>query len=181
MRTASPQRILFLLPPQPYLDGRVLSFDQPQTSRAIMCRYRALYRHGDLAVLGRGQNRCSPPVLIRTVPAAWGQPVAVPAPRDRHSLVSVRIDGVQIGGVESLESLLFKPHRRFIRLDGGPPHRLVTGTATDGLPLSAGPAADFKPPFNVAVGARTIAVQLGPGAPADRDAITYSFYEQSIG
>lgn len=177
----APQRILFVAGPDQDADNRVVSFDEPITSRAILCRYREIYASGDMAVLARGANRCSQPVLLATVKAGWGQPVRVPAPPTRNSLVSVKIYGVGIGGLESIESFFYKPAERFVRLDSGPRHRLVPGTATDGLPLRASPGVDYPAPFDIAADAQTIAV-LRAGTPQRRgQPIRYAFYTETLG
>jgi hypothetical protein len=175
----APQRILFQAGPEP--DDRVTSFDEGMTSRAILCRYRQIYANSTMAVLALGANRCTPPVLIKTVHAAWGQTVPVPPPTSSHSLISARIAGVGIGGVESLESFFYKPAARFVRINGGAPQHLVPGTATDGLPLMASARMDFTPPFNIAANAQTIGVLEGSGGSSGGQTITFSFYEQSFG
>jgi hypothetical protein len=175
----APQRILFRAGPDP--DGRVTSFDEGMTSRAILCRYRQIYADSTMAVLALGPNRCTQPVLIKTVHAAWGQTVPVPPPTSSHSIISVRIAGVDIDGLESLESFFYKPAARFVSINGGAPQRLVPGTATDGLPLRASPRMDFTPPFNIAANAQTIAVLRGSSGSSSGQPITFSFYEQSFG
>lgn len=176
--THAPQRILFVAGPDP--DGRVTSFDEAFTSRAILCRYREIYAGGTMAVLALGPNRCSKPVLIGTVKARWGQSISVPSPPTRHSLVSVDIHGVGVSGWESVESFFYKPAERFVRLDGGTPARLIPGTAADGLPLRASAGLDYDAPFNITAHARTVAVlKQGTGVSTSRS-ITYSFYDQLV-
>jgi hypothetical protein len=174
----APQRILFLAGPGP--DGRVVSFDEGLTSRAILCRYRELYANRTMAVLALGPDRCSQPILISTVKAGWDQPVPIPHPPTPHSLVSVDIHGVSVSGWESVESFFYKPAERSIRLDNGTPHRLVPGTATDGLPLAASPGADYQAPFNITAHAHTIAVLKHGTAASSGQPITYSFYDQPV-
>ncbi len=174
----APQRILFVAGPGP--DGRVVSFDEGITSRAILCRYRAIYTNSTMAVLALGPNRCSQPVPIETVHADWGHTVRIPAPPTSRALVSVKIYGVGIGGLESVESFFYKPTERFIRLNGGTPRRLVPGTATDGLPLRASPGVDYMAPFNIVADAQAIAV-LRDGTTSTRgQQITFAFYAQTV-
>ncbi|HTX45769.1 MAG TPA: hypothetical protein VMD48_05820 [Solirubrobacteraceae bacterium] len=176
----APQRILFVGGPDSDADNRVVSFDEGITSRGILCRYREIYASGDMAVLAHGANRCSQPVLFATVKAGWGQQVRIPSPPTSHSLVSVKIYGVGISGWESIESFFYKPAERFVRLDDGQDHRLVPGTATDGLPLRASPGVDYPAPFNIAADAQTIAVIKAGTSSGGGRPITYAFYTETV-
>ena len=90
-----------------------------------------------------------------------------------------RIGGVGVGGIESLTALLYRPDLREIVLDGVS-HRLVAGTAADGLVLRAPARVDFAPPFNVAPNNTSVAVgKVGQGATGGNP-ITFSFYAQSV-
>jgi hypothetical protein len=105
--------------------------------------------------------------------------VPVPAPPNNHSFVFVRISGVAVGGLERLRALLYKPVERVVLLDGAS-HRLIEGTATDGLLLRAPVGVDFTAPFNLASNRSTIAVgKTGQGA-GDGQPITFSFFAQSV-
>jgi hypothetical protein len=168
-----------VLQPNSAIDGRVPWFDQPSTSRAILCRYRVIRRTPALAVLARGANRCSSERMQSRVKAGWGQRVSVPAPPDSRSLVFVRVSGVQPSGLERVVALLYKPTTRSVVLNGAP-HRLVTGTAGDGLPLRAAPGLDYPPPYNVASGAETIALTKGSAAPSGGSPLTLTFYSVSL-
>lgn len=175
----APQRIL--IGTQPSIDQRVPSFDEPAALRTMLCRYRELYASASsAAVLGLGANRCSNSRFLSAVRAGWGQTVAVPAPPDTHSLVAVRISGVGISGLESLKALLYRPVERFIAINGAM-HRLVTGTAGDGLPLRAAPGVDYPAPFSVAVGATSIAVFKQGQTTSGGQPIRYSFYAEEVG
>ena len=160
-------------------EDRIVAFDQPLTSRAILCRYVELHTTSQWQLLGLGPNRCGVPVLLETVHAAWGQGVLVPPPPNDHSFVFANVGGVGVGGLESLASLLYRPTLREILLEGVP-HRLIAGTAADGLILRAPPAVDFTPPYNLAPNVSTIAVRKvgqfeGSGKP-----ITYPFYAEPV-
>jgi len=174
----APQRILRNLDSD--IDYRVQSFDQGMTTRTMLCRYQELQTTERWQVLGLGPNRCvGAPVSLGSVHASWGQKVRVPAPPNDHSFVFVRIAGVQVAGVERLYGLLYKPPERLLLLDGQT-HRLIEGTAADGLVLRAPAAADFSRPFNVAPDATTITVaEIGGGRTASKP-ITYSFFVQSL-
>ena len=174
----APQRILWQNVGD--IDGRVLSFDQGQTSRTILCRYQELHVAPPFAVLGLGPDRCSSPVPLGTVHAGWGQTVPIPAPPTSHSFVFVRIGGSGVSGLESLRALLDKPAQRTVVLGRAIYARLVTGTASDGLPLRASPGMDYAPPFNIAPNITTIAVLKGGQAPTTGGPLTFSFYAQSF-
>jgi hypothetical protein len=175
----APERII-VDPPHNELDGRLPAFDEAQTSRAILCRYRSLRATAGFDVLALGADRCSAPAPLATVHADWGQAVSVPPPPNGHSLVSVRIGGVGIGGLERITALFYKPAERFVSLNGATLRRLVTATAADGLPLRASPGVDEPAPFNFAPGARTIAVSRTGQGPTGGKPITYSFFFQSV-
>jgi hypothetical protein len=172
---AAPERIL--LSAGRGVDGRIPQFDEPLTERTILCRYRELHV-GSLDVLGRGRNRCGRPVVIAVVKAAWGQQVAVPAPPNEHTLVIVHIGGVGVGGLERLRAFFYKARERFVWVNGVS-HRLVPGTAGDGLVLRAPADVDFSPPFAVAPNTASIAVTLRGSQPGG-DPITYSFDEVPV-
>jgi hypothetical protein len=159
-------------------DHKLEPFDQGTTTRAILCRYQELRTTSEWQVLGLGPDRCQAPVPIGTVRAGWLQRVAVPPPPNSHSFVFVRVGGVGLSTLERLMALLYKPSTRHVRLDGAS-HRLVEGTASDGLVLRAAPGVDFSAPFNMAANSSTIAVDKtgqGPGG----GPITYSFFAQTI-
>jgi hypothetical protein len=173
----APQRILRNL--EPGIDGRVLTFDEGLTTRTILCRYQELHTTAVWQVLGLGPNRCGVPEFLGTVRAGWYQKIAVPAPPNDHSFVFVRIGGVAVGGLERLFSLLYKPVERVVLLDGAS-HRLVGGTATDGLLLSAPAGVDFTAPFNLAPNSSTIAVGKSRQGASGRKPISFSFFAQSV-
>jgi hypothetical protein len=174
----APQRILRNL--DSGIDGRVLAFDEGLTTRTILCRYQELRTTSALQVLGLGLNRCGAPVLLGMVHADWYQNVPVPAPPNDHSFVFVRIGGVAVGGLERLRALLYKPVERVVLLDGAS-HRLIEGTAADGLLMSAPAGVDFTAPFNLAPNSATIAVgKVGHGVGGSGSPITFSFFSQSV-
>ncbi len=176
--SSAPERILRNL--DTGIDGRVLEFDEGDTNRTILCRYRELRTTGAWQVLGLGPNRCLPPVALETVHANWDQKVDVPAPPNDHSFVFVRIGGVAVGGLERVEAALYKPAIRMVLLDGES-HRLVSGTATDGLLLRAPGGVDFTAPFNFAPNSLTIAVSKeGSSMESGTRPITFSFFSQSV-
>ncbi len=175
--TRAPQRIL--VNNKPEIDGRLVWFDAPQTSRTMLCHYRPLRATAATMVLALIDYRCAASMSLGTVRADWAEPVPVPAPPTSHSLVFVRISGVGVGGLESLESLFYKPAERYLVVNGVRAWRLVAGTAGDGLPLRAAAGVDFPPPFNISPQAKMIAVTKRGQAPTGGKPITYNFYTET--
>jgi hypothetical protein len=166
--------------PAQSIDGRVLAFDQGMTTRSILCRYRPLTGTTTLLVLRRGPDRCSAPRLILSEIANWNRPVPVPPPPDAHSLVLVRIHGVDLSTMERVRALLYKPAQRFVSLGGAPAARLVSATAADGLPLRVARGFDYPAPFALVPQAQTISVGKSGQFPLTGRPITYQFYIQSF-
>lgn len=111
--------------------------------------------------------------------ADWYQTIPVPAPPNDHSFVFARVGGVAVGGLERLYALLYKPVERVVLLNGSL-HRLIEGTATDGLLLRAPAGVDFTAPFNLAPDSSTIAVgKAGQGSSGGKP-VTFSFFAQSV-
>jgi hypothetical protein len=163
------------------IDDRVPSYDQPLTSRTMLCHYRMVRATPTMAVLVHGPNRCSASFLLKTVHANWGQAVPVPAPGP-HRLVFVRIGGVRLGALERVTALFWKPAMRYVILNGGVPNRLVEATAPDGLKVWASAGAGCPAPFSIAPGAKTIAVAKGGNQqPLGGHPVTYAFYTESVG
>jgi len=159
-------------------DNRVPTFESPLGTLAIFCRYRELMRQQPWQVLARGTDRCGAARALSTVEAAWGEQVTVPTPSGPGMLVVARVGGTRPQGFERLAALVLRPHRRFVSLDGGDAVPLMWETAQDGVLLSAPRAVDYGPPFNMAVGARTIAVSREGGQPNGR--LRYEFLEIPI-
>jgi hypothetical protein len=173
----APQRILSNL--NSAIDGRVSAFDEGLTTRTILCRYEELRTTPAWQVLGLGPNRCQTPVALDTVRADWGETVAVPPPPNDRSFVFVRISGVAVGGIERLTALLYRPDLREVVLEGVP-HRLIAGTASDGLVLRAPADVDFSAPFNIAPNSSSIAVSKAGQGTSGGLPITFSFFSESV-
>ena len=174
----APQRIL--LQPTIGIDGRILSYDQAMTTRAILCRYRVMRATPQLAVLGRGRDRCSVARLIAVDNVDWNERVPVPPAPGPNSMVLVDITGIGIGGLERFQNLLWKPAQRSVTLNGGTAQRLIEGTAADGLPLSVAGQLDFPVPFNMIPQATSIEVAKDGQSRTGGRPITYRFYVQSF-
>jgi hypothetical protein len=118
--------------------------------REILCHFRAAAPpSGRWIVLERSGPRCGRPRLLRTVDARLGEPARIPPAPDGSSVVFVRIDGIQVHGLERLRALLYRARIRYITLAGRGTKRLIPGTAGDGLLMRVPPAADFPQPFQL--------------------------------
>jgi hypothetical protein len=156
------------------IDGRYATFEAPLATRAIFCRYRQIAAQEPWQVLVRGSDRCGAPQPLGTRTAAWGAPVAVPAPRTRDALVIAHVEDAGPQGLERVLAFVLRPRRRWIALDGQR-FRLVAATAADGLLLSAPPKLDYPAQFAMAPRPRTIAVGRDGGEPGGT--IAYRFEE----
>jgi hypothetical protein len=173
----APERIL--VDASPFIDGRLNWADEPLTTRTLLCRYAELRTTPTWDVLGRTPNRCARPAPLATVRATWGQAVGVPAAPDTHSIVFVRIGGVAVHDWERIEALFYKPTQRLITLQNGI-HRLVTGTASDGIVLHAPPGVDLKGSFKIAPESRFISVEKSGQAGVGGGTVTFAFFAQPV-
>ena len=129
------------------VDNRWPAFESPAQMVAMFCRYRAISWSARIAVLRRGRDRCGPERPLRTVVTGNAVGVRLPATRPDEALL-VRVDGLDISGVERLRTMLFRAARRSVTLDGGI-WSLVGETAADGLLLRAPRWADYPEPFRL--------------------------------
>jgi hypothetical protein len=70
----------------------------------------------------------------------------------------VRIDGIEVSGLEKLRSALYRGLQRQITFDGGRSYRLVPGTAADGIVLRVPKRADYPGPFALDQATNTVTV-----------------------
>jgi hypothetical protein len=177
----APQRILIAYAgtsPSQSVDDRILGFDEPETTRELLCRYRPIHTTARWAVLALGPSRCSTTQrLVATFQVGWGQAVPVPPPPTAHAMVIARISGAAPHGLESLWSFLFKPGRRYIIL-GSTEYRFVSANEADGLVVRSGPGFDYPKPFDLVpqsadLGVAKVGESLG-GRP-----ITIRFYVET--
>jgi hypothetical protein len=178
---AAPSRLL-LQAGYGSIDNRLLSYDQPEATVAMLCDYRPILTSPYYAVLARTNFRCGPEHLIKTLKAGWGQTVSVPKP-GRGQLVLLRLTGVTSGIFESANDLLAQAPIRTITLNGSPTaYRLIPAVAADGLPLATAAALDYPVPFNTALAVTKLAVGNASVTPTAGEAhsLTYSFYTMTI-
>ncbi len=176
-RRDGPDRVL--RQPGTSVDNRLPGFESPAAMRALLCNFQGLRTTPTWQVLGRGAARCGRAQPLSTVSVHYGQPVPVPLPPHPGDVVILRVHGVQVSGLERLRATLFRARERFIVLDGTP-HRLVPGTAADGLLLTAPPAADFPGPYRLAPNPRTISLGIVGPQSAQHARLKLSFSAVSI-
>ena len=127
--------------------------------RAILCHFRAPGPAlGRWILLERVAPRCGRERPLKTVKAKLGVPAAVPPAPDARSAVFVRIDGIEVKGLEKLRATLYRALERQITFDGGRINRLVPGTAGDGIVLRVPARADYPKPFALDQATNTITV-----------------------
>jgi hypothetical protein len=146
------------------IDSRYQGFESPAAMIAMLCNFEPLRTTERWQVLGRVPDRCEEPVPLRTVEAAYGQPVDVPGV-DGNRVVVARVHGVQVEGLERLRTLVYRSRTRGVAFDDGFGYRLLPGTASDGLLLAAPRRIDFPAPFAIAPDASTISLYKGGDPP----------------
>jgi hypothetical protein len=140
-------------------DNRNPAFESPEAMRAILCHFRAPGGPlGRWILLERSEPRCGAERPLKTVKAKLGVPAPVPPPPDANSAVFVRIDGIEVKGLEKVRAALYRGIERLITFDGGRTYRLVPGTAGDGIVLRVPKAADYPAPFALDQATNTVTV-----------------------
>jgi hypothetical protein len=131
------------------IDSRFLAYDDPAATLAMLCNFRALRTTQRYQLLTRIPDRCGPSQTLGLATASYGETIPVPRAPGPGELVVAHVDGVQASGVERARSLLYKPAPRHVSFDRTGPYTLVTGTAADGLLVSAPRAVDFPGKFSM--------------------------------
>ena len=72
----------------------------------------------------------------------------------------VRIEGVQVAGLERLRTALYRARVRQVTFDGPRRQRLIPATAADGLILRVPAGADYPPGFSLDQRSDTLAVRV---------------------
>jgi hypothetical protein len=141
-------------------DNRNPSWESPRAMRDMLCNFRAAAGpSGRWIVLARTAPRCGAERPLATVDAKLGVPVQIPPAADASSVVFVRIDGIQVSGLERLRTFLYRARQRTISLDHGVTKRLIPGTAADGLVLRVPVRVDFPKPFQLDQATDTLTVR----------------------
>jgi hypothetical protein len=156
------------------IDSRFPGWDPPEQARTALCRFRVIAATQRWQALARAPDRCGPSRPLRTVEASPGEEVRVPAP-GRSEVVWVRIEGVEVDGLERLTAFLAHAKTRHAILDGDRSYRLIPGTATDGLMLRGSNGIGGKGAFAQIPQAKTIAVTGVDGN------LRFSFFAMPVG
>ncbi len=130
----APERILRSVP-----ELRVS--ESPGATLALLCRYREQYATERWQVLARVPNRCGKLTPAGTVRAAPGARVPVPAVAPNEALL-FSVDGLEIGPVEQLRSLLWKSRPRYLIIEGSA-SQIGAAMATTPTLVRVGEAADY--------------------------------------
>jgi hypothetical protein len=142
-------------------DGRNPAWESPAAMAAMLCRFRpAAGPYGRWLLLRRGPALCGRERPLSTTRARLGERVAIPSAPDDSSIVLVRIDGVQVSGLEKLRTTLYRARVRWATFDGSRGQRLIPATAEDGLLLRVPPSADYPPGFHLDQRSETLAVSI---------------------
>lgn len=158
------------------IDGRLDAWDPPAAAREMLCHYRAIRTTRRWQVLYPTAERCRRPRLLGSVAVRTGRPIAIPPPPP-GSVVFARIEGLEVEGLESLRTFLYRARQRWATVNGETSWRVVPATLGDGLILRADPRVDFPAPFALAPQARTLSFRL---AGSDR-IVRIRFYAQHVG
>ena len=90
------------------VDGRNPDWESPAAMRALLCHFAVRSGDGQWQALERTAPRCGRERPLGRTTVALGTPAPVPAPPDRDSMVLVRIDGIDVVGLEKLRALAFR-------------------------------------------------------------------------
>ena len=156
----APERIL-RTPTNFDIEGRSTSFDTPRQTLAMLCHYVSLRAEAPWQVLGRTATpRCGTGDRpLATFHVRWGERITLPTVPPGHLLLA-DVDGLQVGGLETIQSLAWRPEPRYVYLDDARV-RLTTETAGDGLLLQVPPRNDYPQPFTLAPNPATITFARG--------------------
>jgi hypothetical protein len=155
------------------IDNRFPGWDPPQQARIALCHFAVIEASARWQVLARTPNRCGPARSLGSVEADSGAAVEVPAPGPGE-VVWARIDGVEVGGLERVLSLLAHPRTRHAIVNGERSYRLLAATASDGLMLRSSNGIGGKGAFAQIPQARTLAVTGASGK------LRFSFFAMRV-
>jgi hypothetical protein len=150
--------------------------DEPATMRAMLCHFREQETIAPWMLIERTANRCGAPRPLATSTARLGVPAPIPPAPDADSVVFVRIDGIDVSGLERLRTLVYRALPRAIEFDGGRSRRLLPGTAGDGLVLRVPKRADFPAPFALDQATNTLTITRA----LDRGEVRLRFFAMPI-
>ncbi|MEO7198199.1 MAG: hypothetical protein ABIZ50_06970 [Solirubrobacterales bacterium] len=155
------------------IDDRYPAWDPPGQALATLCNFEPLRTTKGWQLLGRVPDRCAEPKLIDSVESSYGETVTVPEATPGQ-VVFVRIHGAEVGGLESLRTLLYRAKMRHAVVNGERTYRLVPDTAADGLLLRGEQRLTGSGPFAQAPQARTLELT---GLDGD---LRYDFFSMTV-
>lgn len=126
----APSRILRQAPAP--LDGANPTFQSPEATLEMLCRYRELRATRQWQVLGRVQNRCTKARRLSSINVRAGEVVHVPVEHRRNRLVFARLT-LHTSLRERLKTLVFKATQTSITLNDERTYRLIRATASGPL------------------------------------------------
>jgi hypothetical protein len=148
---------------RPGFASRQPLWDPPEQNVATVCNFVPTLTEGPWQVLSRIPDRCGPPKLIASHSGEPDETVTVPQ-AGRNELVTLRLGGAGVEGLERLTSLFWRPKERWARLDGDRyGYRLVPGTTGDGLIVSADRSLDRNVDFVEFPVAKNISIEGADG------------------
>ncbi|HXR31196.1 MAG TPA: hypothetical protein VN752_08655 [Solirubrobacterales bacterium] len=143
------------------IDARWPAFESPDQMVEMLCRYRVVIWREEWAVLRRAPDRCGPERHLETVVTPNGGRLPIPATRADEALV-VRVEGLEVSGIERLRSLLFRATNRHV-LFRDTLWNVVGDTASDRLLLRVPRWADYPGKFALDSGSPTVGFERVPG------------------
>ena len=143
------------------IDARLPAWDSPAEMIEMLCRYRVAQWDERWAILRRSQGRCGDERKLETVVVGNGETVRLPRTGSDEALI-VRVDGLDVSGIERIRTLFFRAAIRNAVLSGHP-WNVVGGTAADGLILRVPRWADYPGKFALDSGATTVSFERFSG------------------
>lgn len=143
------------------IDRRVPAWDSPAQMVQMFCRYRAEEWDERWAILRRSPDRCGRERSLGSVVTDNGEAVRLPATQPNEALV-VRVDGLEVSGLERLRTFLFRGAGRSTVL-AGYRWNVMPGTAADGLLLRIPRWADYPGMFALDSHTRTVSFERDGG------------------
>jgi hypothetical protein len=164
----APVRILRENPAE-QVNGRDRTLEAPATYRAMLCDYRQVLATRRWQVLAHAP-RCGRPRLLGTLPAAAGQPVAVPEAGPDELVVAKVV--LHDSLLNRLRGLVYKPHVAVVSLGGGPFTAVAADVVRDGIVVHVPGNLGYDPRFGGATDWRSIAA----GGLSGRITISFEAY-----
>lgn len=113
------------------------AWDPPEQSLADFCNFVPTLTEGAWQVLSRIPDRCGEPKLVTTRTVDPGQTFQIPQ-AGSDEIVTMRIHGARLEGLEKLAALFWRPSERHAIVDGGKySYRLPPDTTEDPMIVSA--------------------------------------------